>query len=105
MAFFRFYRNTAGQSLRCREQVLSVIHSFRQGMWGNIMNSDELEEGFGRLAALLTKQSNRSFRRYDLKRIDGRLMLVRNEIDLAFDLAISEVCGIELEPDEKDGTF
>jgi hypothetical protein len=32
-------------------------------------------------------------------------MLVRNEIDLAFDLAISEVCGIELEPDEKDGAF
>jgi len=40
-----------------------------------------------------------------LKRVDGRLMLVRNEIDRAFDLAISEVCGIELEPDEKDGTF
>jgi hypothetical protein len=74
-------------------------------MWGNIMDSDELEEGFRRLAALLTKQGNRSFRRYELKRVDGRLMLVRNEIDLAFDLAISEVCGIELEPDEKDGTF
>jgi hypothetical protein len=40
-----------------------------------------------------------------LKRIDGRLMLVRDEVDLAFELAISEVCGIELEPDGKDGTF
>ena len=45
------------------------------------------------------------FRRYDLKRVDGRLMLVRNEIDRAFDLAMSEVCGIELDPDEKDGMF
>ena len=39
------------------------------------------------------------FRRYDLKRVDGQLMLVRNEIDRAFDLAMSEVCGIELDPD------
>jgi hypothetical protein len=69
------------------------------------MESGDIEEALRRLAELLSKQSNRSFRRYELKRVDGRLMLVRNEIDLAFDLAISEVCGIELEPDEKDGTF
>jgi hypothetical protein len=97
----RFLPKHGGQSLTGSK----VIHSFRQGMRDNIMNSDELEDGFRRLAALLTKQSNRSFRRYDLKRVDGRLMLVRNEIDLAFELAISEVYGIELEPDEKDGTF
>jgi hypothetical protein len=69
------------------------------------MEDRELEEGFARLAAILSKQGNKGFRRYDLKRVDGRMMLVRNEIDLAFDLAMSEVCGIVLEPDEKDGMF
>jgi hypothetical protein len=69
------------------------------------MGSSDLEESFAELAAVLSKQCNRAYRRYDLKRVEGRLMLVRNEIDRAFDLAISEVCGIELEPDEKDGTF
>jgi hypothetical protein len=69
------------------------------------MGTADMEEDFGKLAALLSKRRNRAFRRYELKRVDGRLMLVRNEIDLAFELAISDVCGIELEPDEKDGTF
>jgi hypothetical protein len=69
------------------------------------METADMEEGLGRLPELLNKQGNRGFRRYDLKRVDGRMMLVRNEIDLAFDLAMSEVCGIELEPDEKDGMF
>lgn len=69
------------------------------------MESGDIEEDLRGLAELLSKQGNRAFRRYELKRVDGRLMLVRNEIDRAFDLAISEVCGIELEPDEKDGTF
>jgi hypothetical protein len=69
------------------------------------MESGDIEEDLRGLAELLRKQGNRAFRRYELKRVDGRLMLVRNEIDRAFDLAISEVCGIELEPDEKDGTF
>jgi hypothetical protein len=41
------------------------------------------------------------FRRYDLKRVDGRLMLVPNELDRAFEWALSEVCCIEFEPDEK----
>jgi len=69
------------------------------------MGTADMEQDFSKLAALLSKQRYRAYRRYDLKYIDGRLMLVRNEIDRAFDLAISEVCGIELEPDEKDGTF
>jgi hypothetical protein len=69
------------------------------------MESGDIEEDLRSLAELLSKQGNRAFRRYELKRIDGRLMLVRNEIDRAFDLAISEVYGVELEPDEKDGTF
>jgi len=69
------------------------------------MGNADMEDNFAELAALLRKQGNRAFRRYELKRVEGRLMLVRNEIDLAFDLAISEVCGIELEPDEKDGAF
>jgi hypothetical protein len=64
-----------------------------------------MEEDFGRLAALLSEQGNRGYRRHHLKRVHGRLMLVRDEIDRAFDLAISEVCGIELEPDQKEGTF
>ena len=67
------------------------------------MGTDDLEEGFAKLAAILSKQGNRGFRRYDLKRVDGRMMLIRDEIDRAFDLAMSEVCGIELEPDEKLG--
>jgi len=69
------------------------------------MGTADLEEDFSKLAALLSKQRNRAFRRYELKRVGSRLMLVRNGIDLAFELAISEVCGVELEPDEKDGTF
>jgi hypothetical protein len=69
------------------------------------MGTDDLEEGFAQLAAALSKQSNRGFRRYDLKLVDGRMMLVRDEIDRAFEWALSEVCGIEFEPDETDGTF
>jgi hypothetical protein len=69
------------------------------------MGTADMEEDLDRLAAVLRKQGNRGYRRYELKRVDGRLMLVRNEVDRAFDLAISEVCGIELEPDQKDGTF
>jgi hypothetical protein len=69
------------------------------------MGTADMEEDLDRLAAVLRKQGNRGYRRYELKRVDGRLMLVRNEVDRAFDLAISGVCGIELEPDEKDGTF
>jgi hypothetical protein len=69
------------------------------------MGTADMEEDLDRLAAVLRKQGNRGYRRYELKRVDGRLMLVRNEVDRAFDLAISDVCGIELEPDEKDGTF
>jgi hypothetical protein len=69
------------------------------------MGTADMEEDFSELAALLNKQGNRACRRYELKAVGGRLMLVRNEIDLAFELAMSEAYGIELEPDEKDGTF
>ena len=69
------------------------------------MGTADLEEGFGRLAALLSKQGNRGFRRYDLKRVDGRLMLVRDEVDRIFESVMSEVCGIEFDPDDKDGKF
>jgi hypothetical protein len=64
-----------------------------------------LEEGFARLAAVLSKEGNRGFRRYDLKRVDGRLMLVRDEVDRIFESVMSEVCGIEFDPDDKDGKF
>jgi hypothetical protein len=64
-----------------------------------------MEEEAGAFAALFGKKGNKGYRRYELRQIDGRLMLVRNEIDRYFDLAMSEVFGIELEPDEKDGMF
>jgi hypothetical protein len=69
------------------------------------MGTADMQEDFAELAALLSKQRNRGYRRYELKRIEGRLVLVRNELDRAFEWALSEVCGIEFEPDEKDGTF
>jgi hypothetical protein len=40
------------------------------------MGTADMEEDLGRLATLLSKQGNRGYRRYELKRIDGRLMLV-----------------------------
>ena len=57
------------------------------------------------LAALLSKRGNGGYRRYQLKRMDGRLMLVRDELDRMFDLALRDVCGREIEPDEKDRMF
>jgi hypothetical protein len=65
----------------------------------------ELEEGFRSLAEHLRKQGNRSYRRYALQRVDGRWMLVRDELDLMFENVLNEVCGTEPEPDDKDGTF
>jgi hypothetical protein len=64
-----------------------------------------MEQDVATFAELLSKESNKRYRRYDLRQIDGRLMLVRNEIDRLVDLAMSEVFGTELEPDNKDGTF
>ena len=32
-------------------------------------------------------------------------MLVRDELDRMFDLALRDVCGCEIEPDEKDRMF
>jgi hypothetical protein len=66
---------------------------------------EDMEHDVGTFAALLGKQSIKGYRRYELRQIDGRLMFVRNEIDRFFDLAMSEVFGIELEPDDKDGMF
>jgi hypothetical protein len=65
----------------------------------------DLEQDVSTFAELFSKGSKRGGRRYELREIDGRLMLVRNEIDRFFDLAMSEVFGIELEPDDKDGMF
>ena len=64
-----------------------------------------MEEDACAFAALLGKKGNRGYRRYELRQVDGRLKLVRNEIDRAFDLAMRDVFGVELEPDEKDGMF
>jgi hypothetical protein len=64
-----------------------------------------MEEDSAELAGLLLKRGKRAFRRYHLKFSDGRLMLVRDELDRLFDLVLCEVCGCDVEPDEKDGTF
>jgi hypothetical protein len=66
-------------------------------------------EGYGarcrRIREALEQGKQKRFRRYELRKIDGRLMLVRNEIDRFCDIAMSEVFGTELEPDDKDGMF
>ena len=59
----------------------------------------------GFLAQFSGDQSNRNGRRYTLKAVDGRQMLVRDEVCRAVDEAISEVYGTALKPDDKDGTF
>ena len=69
------------------------------------MTDEELEEGFRSFAEQLNKIGNKSNRRYELKSMDGRLMLVRDEICRAFEIAMAEAFGTELEPDDKDGTF
>ena len=65
----------------------------------------DMEQDVAAFARLLSKESKKAFRRYELRKIGGRLMLVRNEIDRFFDIAMSEVFGTELEPDDKDGMF
>jgi hypothetical protein len=66
---------------------------------------EDMEQDVGTFAELLSKESNKRYRRYELRQLDGRLMLVRDEIDRLVDLAISEAFGAELEPDDKDGMF
>ena len=50
----------------------------------------------------LFRNGDKPFRRYALKTVDGRLKLVRNELDRMFDLALRDVSGCEIERDEKD---
>ena len=64
-----------------------------------------MERDVGTFVQPLSKEGKKGYRRYELRQLDGRLMLVRNEIDRFFDLAMSEVFGTELEPDDKDGMF
>jgi hypothetical protein len=66
---------------------------------------EDVVETARELAALLAKGGSKACRRYEVKRVNGRLMLVRDEVDRYFDLAMHEVFGTELEPDEKDGMF
>ena len=69
------------------------------------MTNEELEENFRSFAEHLNKIGNKSHRRYELKSMDGRLVPVRNEVCRAFDEAMFEAFGTEIEPDDKDGTF
>ncbi|OAF05819.1 hypothetical protein AYJ54_02725 [Bradyrhizobium centrolobii] len=64
-----------------------------------------MQENLGRLAAVLRQEGSNGYRRYHLERIDGRLMLVRDELDRFFDLAMRDVFGAELEADDKHGVF
>ena len=63
-----------------------------------------MEEEAAELARLIQQGSNKALRRYDLRLVGGR-MLVRHELCRMFDLALRDVCGCEIEPDEKDGMF
>jgi hypothetical protein len=69
------------------------------------MVDDELQQAFIDLADRLRKAGNTSYRRYELKIADGRLVLARDEICRAVENAIAEVCGTEVEPDDNDGIF
>jgi hypothetical protein len=71
----------------------------------NGMTDKETEEDFRSFTEHLSKTGNKSHRRYELKGIDGRLMLVRDQVCRAFDIAIAEAFGTDLEPDDKDGIF
>ena len=64
---------------------------------------DDMEQDVSAFAELFSKGSKIAYRRYELREINGRLMLVRDEIDRLVDLAMSEVFGAKLEPDDKDG--
>src|SRR5258708_29091060 len=69
------------------------------------MTDEELGESLRSLAERLSKQGNRNYRRYELKCVDRRYMLVRNEICRMVEQAINEAYHTEPEPDDKDGTF
>ena len=63
-----------------------------------------LPDGAGLRAAVATKRQQ-SLSALELKIVGGRLMLVRNELDRMYDLALRDDCGCEIEPDDKDGMF
>ena len=48
------------------------------------MNNDNMEADVAAFAALLSKKSNKSYRRYRLEHTNGRLMIRRDEIDRLF---------------------
>jgi hypothetical protein len=60
------------------------------------LNNDNMEADVAAFAALLSKKGNMGYRRYRLERKDGRLMLIRDEIDRIFESVMSEVFGTEL---------
>jgi hypothetical protein len=69
------------------------------------MKLDDMKPDVGELAALLSKKGNKAYRRYRLERRYDRLMLIRDELDCIFESVVSEVCGIEFDPDDNDGKF
>jgi hypothetical protein len=56
-------------------------------------------------AQLSRRNGNKAYWSHELKIVGGRLMLVRNELDRMYDLALRDDCGCEIEPDDKDGMF
>ena len=101
----RFPGLYSGNGIRSRICDRKVRH--RRG--SAVRYGEGYGEGYGarcrRIREALEQGSKKGFRRYELRKIDGRLMLVRNEIDRFFGIAVSEVFGTELEPDDKDGMF
>jgi hypothetical protein len=68
-------------------------------------DEQEIEKLAADLGPLLIERPSRASRRYRLERVGDRLMLVRDDIDRAFEFALQEACGCEIESDEKDGKF
>jgi hypothetical protein len=67
------------------------------------MELDDIEADVGALAALLSKNGNKGYRRYRLECKDGRLVLIGDELDRIFESVMSEVFGTEFDADDKDG--
>jgi hypothetical protein len=49
------------------------------------LDNDNMEADVAEFAALLRKEGNKSYRRYRLERKDGRLVLIRDELDRMFE--------------------
>jgi hypothetical protein len=85
---------------------MPVIEAFSHCAKGAMqVDNEDIEADVAAFAALLSKEGNKGCRRYRLERKDGRLVLIRDELDRMFESVMTEVCGVEFDPDDKDGRF